>query len=66
MPPATAPMPISSMLRNAGYTLTDADVGGSIRLDRYRASKSTVATLASSDGWPIWWPRPRPRPGRTP
>ena len=27
-----------------------------LRLDRYRASMSTVATLASSDGWPIWWP----------
>ena len=39
-----------------GTSRSRSERGGSFRLDRYRASISTVATLASSDGWPIWCP----------
>jgi hypothetical protein len=39
-----------------GTMRSRSDRGGSRRLERYRASINTVATLPTSDGWPIWCP----------
>ncbi len=41
---------------STGPMRSRSERGGSFRLDRNRASISTVATLANSDGCPIWCP----------